>query len=277
MRRRPPRAVQSMAARAIDSLPPPVFGGHACGSAHDKGRRRAPADALKRPVVAPGFGVPSGKPRGVRSFVRREGRMTPAQRRAIEMYWPAYGLDVEGMLDFPALFGRDAPATLEIGFGNGENLLEMAVAEPGQNFLGVEVYRPGIGRLLHAAHAAGVANLKVMYADVVEAVSESMADASLSRVLILFPDPWPKRKHRKRRLLTPAFIATLAAKTSAGGLLHLATDRQDYAEQIRWVVAMSGYFEPVGGARPCWRRRTHFEIRGDKAGRKITDLPYRRI
>ncbi len=203
--------------------------------------------------------------------------MTLAQRRAIEAHWPVYGVDAEGVLDFPTLFGRVAPVTLEVGFGSGENLLAMAVAEPEKDFLGIEVYRPGIGRLLNAAHTARLSNLKVMDADAAEVIPESIADASLSRVLVLFPDPWPKRKHRKRRLLTPAFVATLAAKTALGGLLYLATDWQDYVGQMRWVVAASGCFAPVGDAHPRWRCRSRFEVRGDQAGREITKLLYRRV
>ena len=259
------------------SADPSVFAGYGHESVRREIRRRRPADTLERPAAVAGAGAFSARPCGVRSFVRREGRMTPAQRRAIEAYWPVYGLNAEGLLDFPALFGRDAPVTLEIGFGNGENLLAMAATEPRHDFLGIEVYRPGIGRLLNAAHAARLTNLRLMYADAAEVMSESVADASLSRTLVLFPDPWPKRKHRKRRLLTPDFVAVLAAKTSTGGLLHLATDWQDYAQQIRRVVAVSGRFEPVGDACPPRCRRTRFEVRGDVAGRKTTNLFYRRI
>lgn len=216
--------------------------------------------------------------RGIRSFVLREGRLTRAQRRAIETCWQVYGLEAAGVFDLDAAFGRCAPVTLEIGFGTGENLLSMALAEPQNNFLGVEVHRPGIGRLLQGAASAGVSNLKLVRADAVPVMRDHIADGVLARVLILFPDPWPKHRHHKRRLLTPAFVVTLAAKISRGGILHLATDWQDYAEVMRGLVAASGYFGAVGdGSRPRWRAETRFETRGSSAGRKVTNLLYRRF
>ena len=204
--------------------------------------------------------------------------MTPAQRRAIETHWHAYGLEAGEAMDFSVVFGRAAPLTLEIGFGNGENLLSMAIAEPQSDFLGIEVHRPGIGHLLNAATEASLTNLKVIRADVTAVLPDNVADASFTRVLVLFPDPWPKRKHHKRRLLTSTFIAVLAAKIVDGGLLHLATDWQDYAEEMQKLIAANGCFGSVGnGIRPRWRFGTRFEARTQEAGRKVTNLLYRKI
>ncbi len=218
--------------------------------------------------------------RGVRSFVLRESRLTPGQWRALEVHWPAYGLmpGAPGdLFDFAAVFGRRAPLTLEIGFGNGDSLLAMAASEPQSDFVGVEVYRPGIGRLLRGAAEAGLTNLKVIRADAAEVLQHHIADASFERALILFPDPWPKQRHHKRRLLTLPFITTLADKVRPGGLLYLATDWREYADSIREVVAGSGRFEPVGGGCSAGRTETRFEMRGREAGRTAVNLLYRRL
>ncbi len=215
--------------------------------------------------------------RGVRSFVLRDGRLTRGQRRALVAHWSTYGLAPDGVLDLAAVFGRRAPVTLEIGFGNGANLLAMAAAESEADFLGIEVYRSGIGRLLCAAAETGLINLKVIRADAAEVLQRNVADNAFARVLILFPDPWPKRRHHKRRLLTPAFIATLADKMHPGGVLHLATDWREYADSMRAAVAGDGRFEPIGdGGRPAWRPETRFEARGREAGREVANLLYRR-
>ena len=219
-----------------------------------------------------------GRNRVVRSFMLREGRLTSGQQHALDEHWPTYGLVPEEVLDFRAVFGRLAPVTLEIGFGNGDNLLAMAVAEPQADFLGVEVHRPGVGRLLLGAVEAGLSNLKVIRADVVEVLREHVAPSAFARVLILFPDPWPKRRHHKRRLVTPPVIAMLAGRMCSGGMLHLATDWREYADSMRTVVAGSGQFEPVSnGRRPAWRPETRFEARGREAGRETVNLLYRRI
>lgn len=220
----------------------------------------------------------SSNRRGIRSFVLREGRLTRAQRRAIEAQWQVYGLEASGVFDLAGIFGRHAPVTLEIGFGNGENLLSMATAEPQNNFLGVEMHRPGIGCLLQGAAGAGLTNLRLVRADAVSFVRDNIADGALDRVLILFPDPWPKQRHRKRRLLTSEFAATLASKIGKGGLLHLATDWQDYAETIQELIVASHRFAVAGsGGRPPWRSETRFETRGYSAGRAVTNLLYRRL
>ena len=236
--------------------------------------RRPPLNNAVAGLTSP-RGV-AGARRNVRSFVLREGRLTSGQQRALEAHWPVYGLVPDGVLDFVAVFGRCAPVTLEIGFGNGDNLLETACAEPQADFLGIEVHRPGIGRLLRRAAEAGLSNLKVVRADAVEVLHRHIADAALARVVILFPDPWPKRRHRKRRLLNHKFVETLAAKLRPGGLLHLVTDWRDYADSIRKTVAGCGRFEPVAGDA-VRTSRTRFERRGHEAGRDTIRLLYRRV
>ena len=163
--------------------------------------------------------------RAVRSFVRRAGRMTDAQQRALLDLWPRYGVPAgEAPLELATLFGRSAPCTLEIGFGNGDHLATRAAAEPQRNFLGVEVHRPGIGHLLRAASVASLANLRVIEQDAVEVLRLRIAPEALDEVQILFPDPWPKKRHHKRRLIQPDFAILVASRLRRGGRLHLATD-----------------------------------------------------
>jgi tRNA (guanine-N7-)-methyltransferase len=220
-------------------------------------------------------------PRTIRSFVRREGRLTPGQQRALDRLWPVYGLDATAPLQTQAVFGRSAPITLEIGFGNGASLAEMATREPQQDFIGVEVHRPGVGRLLQELDARGLHNVRIYCHDAVEVVRDAIADASLDRVLILFPDPWPKHKHHKRRLVQPAFAALLARKLKSGGLLHLATDWAPYAAHMREVMQACDAFTlhdqsndatGLGARRPT----TRFEQRGRRLGHPVWDLLYRR-
>lgn len=238
-------------------------------------RRLRPNKLVTGLTPSPGI---KGAHRNVRSFVLREGRLTSGQQRALETHWAAYGLTPVGVLDFDEVFMRRAPVTLEIGFGNGDNLLAMACAEPQADFLGIEMHRPGIGRLLHRAAEAGLSNLKVVRADAVEVLQRHIAAAALERVVILFPDPWPKRRHHKRRLMTPAFVGTLAAKLHLGGLLHLATDWREYAEAMRVAVVGSGEFEPAGDTEPVPQiLQTRFERRGRDAGREAIRLSYRRV
>jgi tRNA (guanine-N7-)-methyltransferase len=181
-------------------------------------------------------GRPAGGGRSahaIRSYVMRAGRITSAQQRALSELWPRYGVSfTPEPLDLDALFGRTAPRTLEIGFGNGDNLLARARAEPGRDFLGVEVHRPGIGHLLLEAAAAGVGNVRVIAHDAVQVLQRQLRDASLDEVQVLFPDPWPKKRHHKRRLIQGAVIELLLARLRVGGRLHIATDWQPYAEQM---------------------------------------------
>lgn len=217
--------------------------------------------------------------RRIRSFVLREGRLTAGQRRAFEAHWPTYGLSPQagGTFDLAAAFGRRAPVTLEIGFGAGDSLAALAAAEPQHDFLGIEMHRPGIGRLLHLAAERGLTNLRVIRADAVEVLQQHVADDAFERVLILFPDPWPKRKHHKRRLLTPAFTATLAGRMRPNGLLQLATDWPDYADAMRKTIEGDGRFVATkDDARAVSCFDTRFEQRGSAAGREIARLLYRR-
>jgi len=221
-------------------------------------------------------------PRSIRSFVTRAGRITAAQQRALETLWPQYGLDYrEEPLALTALFGREAPCTLEIGFGNGANLVALARAHPQRNYLGVEVHRPGVGRLLLALEQEALTNVRAVCHDAVEVLERQIAPGSLAEVLILFPDPWPKKRHHKRRLIQPAFIALAERALAAGGVLRLATDWQPYAlEMLAHLGAAPGLRNLAvdGGfvARPAERTPTRFELRGTRLGHEVWDLAFAR-
>jgi tRNA (guanine-N7-)-methyltransferase len=221
--------------------------------------------------------------RPIRSFVLRQGRQTEAQKRAFELHWPTYGLDYRGQpRDFDAVFGRQAPRVVEIGFGNGEQLLFSCEREPDRDFIGIEVHGPGVGRLLNAAAAAGLRNLRVYQHDAVEVLREELAPGSLDEVRIYFPDPWHKKRHHKRRLIQPPFVDLLCQRLRPGGLLHLATDWQPYAEHMWDVLDAEPRLRNRAGPRrslprPEWRRQTHFEARGLKLGHGVWDLLYDRI
>jgi tRNA (guanine-N7-)-methyltransferase len=223
-----------------------------------------------------------GTRRPVRSYVLREGRMTDAQRRAFGRLWNLYGIDFDpgAGLDPADVFARAQPVWLEIGFGNGDALADMAEAHPERNFIGVEVHRPGVGRLLLTLEARGIGNVRVIRADAVE-VLRALPAASLTGVLLFFPDPWPKKKHHKRRILQPAFAALVARALAPGGLFHMATDWADYAAQMLEVMEAAADFENTTGpgrfaARPAWRPLTRFERRGERLGHPVHDLIYRR-
>jgi len=222
--------------------------------------------------------------RSIRSYVLRAGRITPAQQRALEQHWPRFGVEFQpAVLDLGALFGRAAPCTLEIGFGNGEHLLQRALAQPQRNFLGVEVHRPGIGHLLLAAAAAGAANLRVIAHDAVEVLREQIAPGSLDEVQLLFPDPWPKKRHHKRRIVQHPFVALIASRLSEGGRLHMATDWEAYAAEMLEVLngcallancANGGGFIDAGAVQA--RTATRFQRRGERLGHRLRELMYRR-
>lgn len=219
----------------------------------------------------------------IRSFVRREGRLTPAQQRALEELWPRYGLDfAPAPLDFAAVFGRPAPLTLEIGFGNGETLAALAAAHPERNYLGIEVHRPGVGRLLNALAARGLDNVRVIMHDAVEAVEAMLPDAVVDQALIYFPDPWPKKRHHKRRLVQPPFVAMLARALAPGARLELATDWDDYAAGMLETLEATPAFLNLAGRgrfaeRPPYRPSTRFERRGLGLGHAVRDLVYERV
>jgi len=218
--------------------------------------------------------------RSIRSFVLRQGRTTEAQKRAFDCYWPRYGLDYLGLpRDLDQAFGRRAERVLEIGFGNGEQVEFAAVQEPHRDFIGVEVHGPGVGRLLNSLAAAEVLNARIYRHDAVEVLQHEIGDASLDEVRIYFPDPWQKKKHHKRRLIQPALVGLICDRLRPGGRLHLATDWQDYAEQMWDVLDAQPRLENVAGARaavarPPWRRQTHFETRGQSLGHGVWDLLY---
>lgn len=223
------------------------------------------------------------KRRAIRSFVLRTGRMTQGQQRAYEMHWPEKGLLIEqGMIDAPALFGRQAPLVLEIGFGMGASLVSMAKAAPQQDFIGIEVHLPGVGKLLHSMQEEQVDNIRVYCDDAVQVLQHCIADASLDRIQIYFPDPWHKKKHHKRRLIQAAFVQQLRAKLKIGGVLHLATDWQDYAEWMMEVMcAAAGYQNQAGeygfAERPPYRPITKFERRGERLGHGVWDILFQRV
>ncbi|HKS56127.1 MAG TPA: tRNA (guanosine(46)-N7)-methyltransferase TrmB [Steroidobacteraceae bacterium] len=220
--------------------------------------------------------------RNVRSFVLRAGRATAGQQRALAELWPKYGIEFSATtLDLPALFGRDAPRMLEIGFGAGEALLEFAGAHPEMDCIGVEVHRPGVGRLLLGAETASLRNLRVICHDAVEVLQQQLAPAALALVHIFFPDPWPKKRHHKRRLIQPPFVELLATAIAPGGTLRLATDWEPYAQHMREVIDASAAFTNVASdsgfvARSAERALTRFERRGQRLGHGVWDLEYRR-
>lgn len=220
--------------------------------------------------------------RGIRSYVLRTGRMTTGQQRAFEKNWQRWGLEHSaGTLNLAGCFGREAPLTLEIGFGMGQSLLAMASTSPERDFIGIEVHKPGVGRLLHGMAQSDLRNVRVYCHDAVEVLRDCIPAHSLDCVQIFFPDPWHKKRHHKRRLIQAPFIDALAPKIKAGGTLHLATDWENYAEQMMAVLSASpdftnsckaGQFAP----RPASRPQTKFEQRGTRLGHGVWDLLFTR-
>ena len=219
--------------------------------------------------------------RPIRSFIRRQGRITVAQTRALTELWPHYGLEPSQPLEPAKLFNRIAPLVLEIGFGNGESLAAMAAAHPEEDFIGIEVHRPGVGHLLWRIHEQGLRNLRIYCADAIEILTENIADASLDRLQLFFPDPWPKQRHHKRRIVNPEFLQLVCRKLKTGGIFHAATDWEPYAEHMAEALstcpglvslAPDSPFSP----RPDYRPLTKFETRGQRLGHGVWDLMYRR-
>jgi tRNA (guanine-N7-)-methyltransferase len=224
----------------------------------------------------------------VRSFVLREGRLTAGQQRAFETLWPRFGVDRQPgtPLDPAALFDAPRPVVLEIGFGNGESLAAMAEAEPERNFLGLEVHRPGVGHLLLEIERRGLGNLRVMRADartlLLPPPDGGLPDACLAGVQLYFPDPWPKKRHHKRRIVQPDLMRDVARVLVPGGFFHAATDWAPYAEHMRAVIeGLPDLFGNTAGpgrfaGRPARRPPTKFERRGERLGHPVFDLIYRR-
>ncbi len=220
--------------------------------------------------------------RRIRSFVRREGRITPAQQRALSELWPRYGIELgAGLLDLESHFGRQAPRMLEIGFGNGDALAAMAAAHAEIDYLGVEVHRPGVGHLLQELAARQISNVRVIAVDAVEVLTQ-LPDASLAAVHLFFPDPWPKKRHHKRRLVQTPFVECVRHKLAIGGVFLLATDWEDYAAAMVEVLSQVPGFENTAGTesfseRLPQRPLTRFERRGHRLGHVVRDLSYRRV
>jgi len=244
------------------------------GPAHDSHRSpHGPPDVVLADIE---------HPRSIRSFVMRGGRITEAQQRALDSLWPRYGIAFQpAPLDCDAAFGRRAPVTLEIGFGNGDNLVAQAGMHPERNYLGIEVHRPGVGRLLLGLEERQLPHVRIICHDAVEVLAHQVAPQTLDEVLILFPDPWPKKRHHKRRLVQAPFVELVTDRLRSGGVLRFATDWQPYAHAALGVLnanprlrnlAQDGTFVP----RPTGRTPTRFEKRGERLGHDVWDLALER-
>jgi tRNA (guanine-N7-)-methyltransferase len=220
--------------------------------------------------------------RNIRSFVLRKGRLTIAQQHALDELWPHYGIERrEAVLDFEDHFDRSADVIVDIGFGNGESTWQMAQREPDKNFIGIEVHEPGVGQLLMSLEEHAIENVRIASEDAVPFLEKRITDGSLAEVRLYFADPWPKKRHHKRRIIQPDFVAELARCLTKDGILHLATDWQPYAEHMLEVMQTSADFinlSPTGDycERPDWRPRTKYEARGERLGHEVRDLIYQR-
>jgi len=217
----------------------------------------------------------------IRSFVRRAGRLTPGQRRAIETHWVKFGVEPGTAVDLPTLFERPAPVTPEIGFGAGENLLNAARQTRECNFLGIEVHEPGVGQVLAGAAREGLTNIRLFREDAIQVLTESIHNASLAEAWIFFPDPWPKKRHHKRRLINAPFVQLIANKLTPGGCLRLATDWEEYAHHMVDVLEQSPQLHNEVGAgmfsdRFAGRVETRFATRGVRLGHGVWDMAYRK-
>ena len=220
--------------------------------------------------------------RNIRSFVLRKGRLTIAQQHALDELWPHYGIEHrETVLDFDDHFERSAEVIVEIGFGNGESTWQMAQQEPEKNFIGIEVHEPGVGQLLMALEEHAIDNVRIACEDAVPFLQQRIAPGSLAGVRIYFADPWPKKRHHKRRIVQPEFVSLLARCIRTGGILHLATDWQPYAGHVLEVMQTSPDFINLSATgdyceRPDWRPHTKYEKRGERLGHEVRDLLYQR-
>lgn len=216
----------------------------------------------------------------IKSFVLRQGRLSAAQQNAIENLWPSVGLELDNqLLDFSVLFGRTAPTLVEIGFGMGNSLAEMAERHPDNNYIGIEVHRPGVGALLKLIETKQLRNIRVFNADAIDVLNQKIPTNSLDAVYLFFPDPWHKTKHKKRRIVQPEFVDKIAEHLKVGGQFHMATDWEDYAQQMMKVMSESSKFDNLSGVgqytrRPSYRPLTKFEQRGQRLGHGVWDLVF---
>lgn len=226
---------------------------------------------------------PEFKKKSIRSYVVRAGRMTDAQRAAFDHYWPSCGLSLySGRLDLGQTFAENNPLVLEIGFGMGGSLLQMVEAERDKNFIGIEVHPPGMGRLINSIGKLELPNFRGYLADAIDVLDDCIPDNSVSRLQLYFPDPWHKKKHNKRRIVQPEFVQKVRSTLEPGGLFHMATDWEPYAEHMMAVMSAAEGFENVAGdgaysPRPDYRPITKFEKRGERLGHGVWDLIFRRV
>ncbi|MCU1718439.1 tRNA (guanosine(46)-N7)-methyltransferase TrmB [Pseudomonas sp. 5P_3.1_Bac2] len=230
----------------------------------------------------PDAAVDTSKHRTIKSFVMRAGRMTEGQQRGLDLGMAKFALKLEdGLQDFDQVFGRSAPRTFEIGFGMGHSTLEMAAAAPEQDFIGVEVHRPGVGALLNGVMTQNLSNVRIYSCDALEVLRDCVADASLDRVLLFFPDPWHKARHHKRRIVQASFAELVRSKLKVDGVLHMATDWQPYAEYMLEVLSAAPGYQNLAAdvqyvPRPEERPVTKFERRGERLGHGVWDLKFQR-
>jgi len=215
----------------------------------------------------------------IKSYILRQGRLTQGQQQALEQQWPVYGIDFsQQRLDLHKIFQRKAPLILEIGFGNGESLFQQARSCPQNNYLGIEVHRPGVGQLLRLVRDAAITNIRVINHDAVEVLQQQIPDNSLDVVQLFFPDPWHKRRHHKRRIVNAGFIRLIHQKLKSGGIFHLATDWKDYAQvMLKEMEQAEGFSNDAGPgeyAKQSGRPPTKFEHRGKRLGHGVWDLVF---
>ncbi len=234
-------------------------------------------------VISPEYNENGMALRRVRSFVRRQGRLTSRQQQALDNVWPKMGVDYQAeMSDMAGLFGRDAPVVLEIGFGMGASLVTMASQNPEKNFFGIEVHAPGVGACLASAEEKNLNNMRVMCHDAIEVLNNMIPDQSLAMVQLFFPDPWHKARHNKRRIVQPEFAQLIKSKLKIGGVFHMATDWQPYAEHMLEVMSEAEGYRNLSEngdyvPRPDSRPVTKFEMRGQRLGHGVWDLMFERV
>ena len=221
-------------------------------------------------------------PQRIRSFIRRQGRLTPGQQYAIDNHWATYCLDPKKDYNFTEVFGREAPLFMEIGFGNGDSLAKMAAANPDKDYIGIEVHTPGVGHLLMLLHEQGISNVRIYCHDAIEVLENKCPDHSLAGLHLFFPDPWHKKKHHKRRIVRPSFVELLDKKLKVGGYFHAATDWENYAQWILDVLsAHNGLVNtsPTQDYCPCpdYRPLTKFEQRGIRLGHGVWDIIFSKV